>query len=300
MCRAGWLEQPTLHVSAMGVMLQVSGLAYMLPMVSGMGPGLRLGRDCGQARCCALRPLCMGRSRSGLMALLEGTARPPAALPADALLLLLTAPTSHPLPPQGLSCATSVRVSNALGAGLPHGARRSANTATACTACTQLLLVAAILLGRHGIGALFTNIPEVVAMCAATFPLMSASMFGDGLNCTISGVLRGAGRQELGALLNLGSYWGLGLPTAYLLAVKGGLELKGLWGGLILATSVQVRAAGRAQIMLLYWTPGRLPSCAAPPGSCSMLAALLLGALSDFHPACVAAPPCRAPSCSSS
>ncbi|EFN59041.1 hypothetical protein CHLNCDRAFT_19008 [Chlorella variabilis] len=229
---AGWLEQPTLHVSAMGVMLQVSGLAYMLPM--------------------------------------------------------------------GLSCATSVRVSNALGAGLPHGARRSANTATACTACTQLLLVAAILLGRHGIGALFTNIPEVVAMCAATFPLMSASMFGDGLNCTISGVLRGAGRQELGALLNLGSYWGLGLPTAYLLAVKGGLELKGLWGGLILATSVQVRAAGRAQIMLLYWTPGRLPSCAAPPGSCSMLAALLLGALSDFHPACVAAPPCRAPSCSSS
>jgi hypothetical protein len=31
---AGWMPQPTLHVSAMGVMMQVSGLAYMLPMVS--------------------------------------------------------------------------------------------------------------------------------------------------------------------------------------------------------------------------------------------------------------------------
>jgi MATE family multidrug resistance protein len=108
------------------------------------------------------------------------------------------------------------------------------------TACTQLLLVGVLVLGRHVIGALFTNIPEVLAMCAATFPLVSASMFGDGLNSTISGVLRGAGRQQLGAMLNLASYWGLGLPTAYLLSVKAGLELKGLWGGLILATSVQV------------------------------------------------------------
>jgi len=31
--------------------------------------------------------------------------------------------------------------------------------------------------------------------------------FGDGFNATIGGVLRGAGRQELGALLNLLSYW---------------------------------------------------------------------------------------------
>ena len=34
--------------------------------------------------------------------------------------------------------------------------------------------------------------------------------FGDGFNATIGGVLRGAGRQELGALLNLLSYWSVG------------------------------------------------------------------------------------------
>ncbi|KAI3433740.1 hypothetical protein D9Q98_003547 [Chlorella vulgaris] len=168
---AGWMPQPTLHVSAMGVMMQVSGLAYMLPM--------------------------------------------------------------------GVANAVSVRVANALGAGLSHGARRSAYTATAITVCTQVSLVTTILLARHKLGALFTDIPEVIALCGKTFKLMAASMAGDGLNAVISGVLRGAGRQELGALLNLGSYWGLGLPTAYLLGIKAELGLSGLWGGLVLATSVQ-------------------------------------------------------------
>jgi len=64
-------------------------------------------------------------------------------------------------------------------------------------------------------------------------------MMGDGINATIGGVLRGAGRQELGALLNLGSYWFVGLPTAYLLSSKAGLELRGLWGGLVTCTSLQ-------------------------------------------------------------
>lgn len=222
---------------------------------------------------------------------------------------------------QGVANAVSVRVANALGAGLSHGARRSAYTATAITVCTQVSLVTTILLARHKLGALFTDIPEVscepgtrgagasvcqfatqaftlalcaqsppgviqhvqpaheagllaaralcvlelspsmpwpgqcltnifpfspsrlarqvIALCGKTFKLMAASMAGDGLNAVISGVLRGAGRQELGALLNLGSYWGLGLPTAYLLGIKAELGLSGLWGGLVLATSVQ-------------------------------------------------------------
>ena len=63
------------------------------------------------------------------------------------------------------------------------------------------------------------------------------------------GVLRAAGRQALGAALNLGSYWGVGLPTAYLLAVKAGLELRGLWGGLVTCTTLQAR--GHSEGLLL-------------------------------------------------
>ena len=173
--------------------------------------------------------------------------------------------------PVGLSCATSVRVSNALGAGLPHGARRSAYVATAITALTQASLATALVLGRNVWAAVFTSQPEVhgwgacvgagvrrvqrrhadgmpcqpvdgavtasagaerlwaatlhpsplssagrrrlcrcvaattflsspattipplqvIAACAAAFPIMSASMFGDGMNATIGGAGRG-------------------------------------------------------------------------------------------------------------
>lgn len=63
--------------------------------------------------------------------------------------------------PLGLSCAASVRVSNALGANLPNAARRSARAAAGLTACTQAALAAALVLGRNVWGRAFTDLEEV-------------------------------------------------------------------------------------------------------------------------------------------
>lgn len=157
--------------------------------------------------------------------------------------------TLPPAAPQGLSCAVSVRVSNALGAGLPRAARRSAHTAAGFTVLTQAFLAAALVLGHNHWARLFTGLDEVVSTCAAAFPIMAGElslsllpcrgcsaagagwlpphllarstplsalpachahvgcMFGDGFNATVGGILRGTGRQELDALLNLASYW---------------------------------------------------------------------------------------------
>lgn len=52
--------------------------------------------------------------------------------------------------------------------------------------------------------------------------------------------MRGCGRQLIGAVTNFMSYWLLGLPLAALLAFKFGLGVHGLWGGLLVATTVQV------------------------------------------------------------
>ncbi len=65
--------------------------------------------------------------------------------------------------PLGLSCAASVRVSNALGANLPNAARRSARAAAGLTACTQASLAAALILGRNVWGRAFTDLEEVGA-----------------------------------------------------------------------------------------------------------------------------------------
>lgn len=55
-----------------------------------------------------------------------------------------------------------------------------------------------------------------------------------------AGVVRGCGRQLVGAITNLISYWVLGLPLAALLAFRFELGVHGLWTGLLVATSVQV------------------------------------------------------------
>eukprot|EP00887_Chlorella_sp_A99_P005323 scaffold1.g5323.t1 len=55
----------------------------------------------------------------------------------------------------------------------------------------------------------------------------------------MGGMLRGAGRQGLGALLMLGSFWGVGIPTAALLAFPVGWGVYGLSWGIALATTLQ-------------------------------------------------------------
>ena len=65
--------------------------------------------------------------------------------------------------------------------------------------------------------------------------------------------MRGAGRQLLASILNLLTYWVLGLPLAILLGVVLHYGIEGLWVALCITTSVQVRAPPcmpRAQCLL--------------------------------------------------
>ncbi len=54
-------------------------------------------------------------------------------------------------------------------------------------------------------------------------------------------VASGAGKQELGAVTNICSYWGCGLPLAATFAFKLHMGVKGLWWGLVAVNTLQVR-----------------------------------------------------------
>ena len=134
--------------------------------------------------------------------------------------------------PMGLGAATSVRVGNALGAGLPRAARQSAYIGMSIVLVVQFTLAAVTVALRNVSAFLFTSDVGVAAAAAPIFPIMAWCLIGDGLNATAAGVLRGAGRQELGAVFNLVAYWVIGLPLAGVLAFKAGLGVIGLWIGL--------------------------------------------------------------------
>jgi multidrug resistance protein, MATE family len=142
--------------------------------------------------------------------------------------------------PLGMGSATSVRVGNALGAGLARGAQRAARTAIAAVMVTQCCLASIILAYREKAALVFTDDKAVAAAAAPVMVVMAICMFGDGINAVLGGTLRGAGRQEIGAIANLSAFWLLGLPLAGFLAFQKDLGVKGLWMGLATAASFNV------------------------------------------------------------
>ncbi|MFS7935793.1 putative multi antimicrobial extrusion protein [Helianthus anomalus] len=137
--------------------------------------------------------------------------------------------------PLGLCGATSVRVSNELGAGRAHAALLAIRVSIFSVVTEGILGALILILGRKLWGYCYSNEEEVVSYIAQMMPLLAASHVVDGIQSVLSGAVRGSGRQKIGALLNLGAYYLIGIPLAVLFAFVLHFGGKGLWFGIIAA-----------------------------------------------------------------
>ncbi|XP_027367080.1 protein DETOXIFICATION 14-like [Abrus precatorius] len=135
--------------------------------------------------------------------------------------------------PESIGSAASTRVSNALGAGSPQAAQVSVAAAMTLAASEAVLVSSIIFACRKVLGYVFSNEQDVVDYVADIVPLLSLSVIFDTLHGTLSGIARGCGWQHLGAYVNLGAYYGLGIPIAAILGFWVQLRGKGLWIGII-------------------------------------------------------------------
>ncbi|KAL3512203.1 hypothetical protein ACH5RR_024920 [Cinchona calisaya] len=142
--------------------------------------------------------------------------------------------------PFGLSGAVSTRVSNELGAGHPKTARLAVCVVLFMAISEGIVVGLVLILIRNILGYAYSNEIEVVKYVGSMLPLLATSNLIDGLQCVLSGTVRGCGRQKIGAYINLGSYYIVGIPAAVLLAFVLHLGGKGLWLGIICALIVQV------------------------------------------------------------
>ncbi|KAM3268774.1 protein DETOXIFICATION 16 [Capsicum chacoense] len=174
-----------------------------------------------------------------LMVLLSGLLPNPQ-LETSVLSICLNTAATVWMIPFGLSGAVSTRVSNELGAGHPQSARLALYVVLAIAVLEGLVLGLIMILIRNVWGYAYSNETEVVRYIATMMPLLATSNFMDGLQCVLSGAVRGFGWQKIGAFINLGSYYLVGIPSAVLLAFVLHIEGKGLWLGIICALLVQV------------------------------------------------------------
>jgi MATE family multidrug resistance protein len=69
-------------------------------------------------------------------------------------------------------------------------------------------------------------------------PLVASFQVADGLAGACGGVLRGQGRQHLGAAFNIVAYYVIALPLGITLAKRTTLGLQGLWIGQVVGLSI--------------------------------------------------------------
>lgn len=136
--------------------------------------------------------------------------------------------------PLGLSSATSVRVSKALGAGRRDTLRAIGFGAFA--AGFAIMACFGVLFGFGGtlIARAFTSEPEVVALAAHLLIVAGLFQLFDGAQVVGAGALRGLSDVKIPTLITFLAYWVLALPGGYALAHFAGLGGVGVWAGLAL------------------------------------------------------------------
>ncbi|XP_057952746.1 protein DETOXIFICATION 16-like [Malania oleifera] len=140
----------------------------------------------------------------------------------------------------GQSSAVSTRVSNELGAGHPEAAQRAVWVVLMMAIAKGIVVGIIMILLRDIWGYAYSNETEVVRYVANMMPILALSNLLDGVQCVLSGIARGSGWQKIGAVINLGSYYIVGIPAAIVLAFVLHIGGRGLWLGIILALIVQV------------------------------------------------------------
>uniref|UniRef100_A0A8C2JMY1 Multidrug and toxin extrusion protein n=1 Tax=Cyprinus carpio TaxID=7962 RepID=A0A8C2JMY1_CYPCA len=134
--------------------------------------------------------------------------------------------------PLGFEVAASVRVGNALGAENTEQAKLSAKVSLACGMLVSCVVATLIGSTKDIIGYIFTKEEEIVLRVSEVMIMYGFFHLFDAIAGITGGIVRGAGKQLLGALCNIVGYYFVGFPTGVSLMFALSMGIIGLWIGL--------------------------------------------------------------------
>ncbi|CAL9060723.1 protein DETOXIFICATION 35 [Musa acuminata AAA Group] len=139
----------------------------------------------------------------------------------------------------GLNAAISVRVSNELGAGRPRATKYAVIVILLESLAIGLICMVVVLATRNYFSIIFTSDKEMQRAVANIAYLLGITMVLNSIQPIISGIAVGGGWQGLVAYINLGCYYGFGLPLGFVLGFLLHLGVKGIWVGMLGGTLLQ-------------------------------------------------------------
>ncbi|KAJ1391014.1 Multi antimicrobial extrusion protein [Sesbania bispinosa] len=140
----------------------------------------------------------------------------------------------------GLNAAVSVRVSNKLGMRHPRAAEYSFMVTIFYSLLLGMVLMIAIFLNKDNIAIIFTNSKDMQLAVADLAYLLGLTMIINSVAQVLSGVAIGSGWQVKVAYINLACYYIVGLPFGFLLGFTANSGVKGLWGGTMCGSTLQI------------------------------------------------------------
>ncbi|PWA80802.1 Multi antimicrobial extrusion protein [Artemisia annua] len=147
--------------------------------------------------------------------------------------------------PSALSLGVSTRVGNELGSNHPEKARLSMIVSLFCAIAMGFMAMVFATLMRDRWGRIFTDDLEILELTSMALPVVGLCELGNCPQTTGCGVLRGSARPTIGANINLGSFYLVGMPVAMVLGFVVKMGFAGLWLGLL-------AAQGTCALLMIY------------------------------------------------
>jgi MATE family multidrug resistance protein len=144
--------------------------------------------------------------------------------------------------PLGMGITVASLVGNAVGAKKIPLARRIGRLGLKVALAAQMAIGLVILLAGRFFVLLFTTDAAVIRSCDRAMALLSVFTIVDGLQCVSSGILRGCGKQFIGAVANIFAFYAIGLPAAWIVCFRLNFGVNGLMAGMAFGAVFQLAA----------------------------------------------------------
>lgn len=151
----------------------------------------------------------------------------------------------------GYTVAATTLVGQAVGRRDYGEAEKKANITAELSVLTMAAMAAILLLVRESILGIFHPEPEVYALALACLIIAAFELVPLGFIFTYAGALRGAGDTRSPMMVALVGTFAFRLPLVYLLALRFGLGLRGVWYGTL------IDWIGRAVVMYVVFRHGK-------------------------------------------
>ncbi|XP_061595261.1 multidrug and toxin extrusion protein 1-like [Cololabis saira] len=141
--------------------------------------------------------------------------------------------------PTGFSVAASVRVGNALGAGNTELAKLSGKVSLVLAFIVSCFIGVCLGVTKDVIGYIFTTDQNILERVADVMKMYGFIHVAEAFAGVTAGIVRGAGKQAMGALCNFLGYYFVGFPIGVSLMFPVKMGIVGIWMGLLICALLQ-------------------------------------------------------------